>query len=472
MLLVIQVCIEQYSLIVSENRENSIASGEEMGLKFGPILLMPDIEKRHLFTLFFGAFFGIASMAFVNVIGPLMFRILEIPQEETGALAGTLTAVQEIVVILVIGTLGALSDKVGRRLVYSSGFFLLGIGYFLYPLAGDSTELIFFRIFVALGCAANTVMLPTVANDYVHESTRGKLIATTSILNGLGLVLIIGTFRNMPGFFNDMGYDNVFAGRYTAWIAAVMCLLVASVLFTNLKKGAPAQASKKEPYLATLKIAFKSARNPRVALAYVAGVVSRGDLSVVSTFFSLWLFNEATTQGLSYGAAFKLSTGFYVTVQAFAIPGAILINFFIDKVDRVMALAIAMFIAAGGYLYLGYVEDPINAKTVIGFSIFNTQISLSQMHLGAAWLGLGEIFANISAISLIGSAAPVKGRGAVIGGFSFFGAIGILLVAVIGGYTFDNVSPTAPFTMVGFANVSLFLLALFLIFFERRKRDT
>ena len=44
--------------------------------------------------------------------------------------------------------------------------------------------------------------------------------------------------------------------------------------------------------------------------------------------------------------------------------------------------------------------------------------------------------------------------------------------AVIGGYLFDNVSPTAPFTMVGFANVSLFLLALFLIFFERRKRDT
>ena len=189
-------------------------------------------------------------------------------------------------------------------------------------------------------------------------------------------------------------------------------------------------------------------------------------------FFSLWLFNEASTQGLSPGAAFKLSTGFYITVQAFAIPGAILINFFIDRVDRVMALAIAMFIAAGGYLYLGYIEDPINAQTVIGFSIFNTQLSLTQMHLGAAWLGLGEIFANISAISLIGSAAPVKGRGAVIGGFSFFGAIGILLVALIGGYLFDNVSPTAPFTLVGFANISLFLLALFLIFFERRKKHT
>ena len=442
-------------MIMNDSTETSKTNIDAMGLKFGPILLMPDIERRHLFTLFFGAFFGIASMSFVNVIGPLMFSILDVPQDETGGLAGTLTAVQEIVVILVIGAFGALSDKTGRRLVYSMGFFLLGVGYFLYPLASNTTELIIFRVFVALGCAANTVMLPTVANDYVHESTRGKLIATTSILNGLGLVLIIGTFRKLPGNFGDMGFDNILSGQYTAWVATVMCLIVSCVLFFNLKKGSPAQVSKKEPYLATLKVAFQAARNPRIALAYAAGVVSRGDLSVVSTFFSLWLFNEATTQGLSQGDAFKLATGFYVTVQAFAIPGAVLINFFIDKVDRVAALAIAMFIAAVGYLYLGFIENPLT----------------SQMYFGAALLGLGEIFANISAISLIGSVAPVKGRGAVIGGFSFFGAVGILTVAIIGGYLFDNVSPTAPFTMVGFANICLLIIALLLLFFERKKQQ-
>jgi len=442
-------------MIMNDSTETSKTNIDAMGLKFGPILLMPDIERRHLFTLFFGAFFGIASMSFVNVIGPLMFSILDVPQDETGGLAGTLTAVQEIVVILVIGAFGALSDKTGRRLVYSMGFFLLGVGYFLYPLASNTTELIIFRVFVALGCAANTVMLPTVANDYVHESTRGKLIATTSILNGLGLVLIIGTFRKLPGNFGDMGFDNILSGQYTAWVATVMCLIVSCVLFFNLKKGSPAQVSKKEPYLATLKVAFQAARNPRIALAYAAGVVSRGDLSVVSTFFSLWLFNEATTQGLSQGDAFKLATGFYVTVQAFAIPGAVLINFFIDKVDRVAALAIAMFIAAVGYLYLGFIENPLT----------------SQMYFGAALLGLGEIFANISAISLIGSVAPVKGRGAVIGGFSFFGAVGILTVAIVGGYLFDNVSPTAPFTMVGFANICLLTIALLLLFFERKKQQ-
>ena len=122
-------------------------SDQPMGLKFGPIVLMPDIEKRHLFTLFFGAFFGIASMAFVNVFNYSIFSALQIPQEQFGSVAGTLTAVQEVVVVSVIGLFGALSDKVGRRLVYSMGFFLLGIGYFIYPLADNTTELYFFRIF-------------------------------------------------------------------------------------------------------------------------------------------------------------------------------------------------------------------------------------------------------------------------------------------------------------------------------------
>ena len=438
------------------------SSNEEMGLKVGPIVLMPDIEKRHLATLFFGAFFGIASMAFVNVFNYSIFSALELPEDQFGRLAGSLTAVQEVVVVSVIGFFGALSDKVGRRIVYSMGFFLLGIGYFIYPLADNMTELLFFRIFVALGCAANTVMLPTVANDYVHNSTRGRLIAFTSILNGLGLVLIISTFRNFatfyeqleaPEFLMNLEYDSANWAQYTFWSASAMVFIVSIVLYLNLKKGTAEASAKKDSYFSTLKVAIKEAKNPRVALAYTAGIVSRGDLAVVSTFFALWLGIEFQSLGMSKPEAQKMAALLYVAVQACAIPGALLINFFIDKFDRVVALAISMAIAATGYLYLGFIDD------VTGY----------EMYIGVGLLGLGEIFANISAISLIGTVAPPKARGAVIGGFSFFGAVGIFLVAGIGGQIFDSIGPTAPFTLVGIANLGLLALALLLLFVERRK---
>ncbi len=89
--------------------EKPINSNQEMGLKIGPIVLMPDIEKRHLATLFFGAFFGIASMAFVNVFNYSIFSAMELPEDQFGRLAGSLTAVQEVVVVSVIGFFGEIS---------------------------------------------------------------------------------------------------------------------------------------------------------------------------------------------------------------------------------------------------------------------------------------------------------------------------------------------------------------------------
>ena len=65
-----------------------------------------------------------------------------------------------------------------------------------------------------------------------------------------------------------------------------------------------------------------------------------------------------------------------------------------------------------------------------------------------------------SAQALIGQEAPKDGRGAVVGVFGFFGAIGILLAASIGGYLFDAWMPAGPFVLMGAANATLFIIAL------------
>lgn len=421
---------------------------ESSGLKFGPLRMQPGVRPKHLFALFFASFFGIASMSFINTSQPyVLTEILGVPLDQQGTISGNLTIIQEIILLSVLGPIGALSDKWGRKPLYAGAFILMSFAYIIYPLAASVMMLYFFRILFAAGCAGNIVMLPSVANDYPQEGCRAKMIATCFIFNGLGLVVLISLMKDVPVRFQEMGIDPVTAGRYWLWIMSGVCLTVAIVLLIFLKPGAPRQLEKREGVLATFKIGIKAAKNPRIALSYAGAAASRGDLSVMSTFFTLWLFQVGVDQGLTSAEAQQTALKFYVFVQAVSLPVAPLAGWLLDRIDRLIGVAIAMAIAFVGYGSLWLLDNPIG----------------SGMFVCAALIGAAEMFANLSATSLVGKEAPERGRGAVLGMWSWCGAFGILIVASVGGYLFDNVARVGPFLFVAFANLVLLCWAIVLI---------
>jgi MFS family permease len=429
---------------------NKDDSNEETGLRIGPLWMLPGVRPINIAALFFASFFGIAVMAYMNAGQPIIFKeILGIDESEFGRLAGSLTFYHEIVVLIFIAPIGALSDRIGRRPIYAAAFLLIGLGHFLYPLAEDIGQLTIYRLVYALGTAGASAMLAAVANDYPIEKSRAKMIAATMLFNAVGMVILTMYFRGLPEWYQGEGFSPQWAITYTRWTVAAMCVVVATVAILGLKKGAPEQVKKREPMLSTLKVGLAAARNPRIALSYGAALVSRGDLAVLSTFFTTWLFLEGTQRGMSTTEAMAAGLKFYVIIQAAALPCAVVMGFVLDKIDRVFGLAIAMVLASIGYLSLAFVGDPLG----------------SEMYYAAVLIGLGEITANLSAISLVGKEAPVKGRGAVIGMFSLFGALGILLVAKAGGELFDSVARVGPFILVGVANVVIFVWAVLVLRF-------
>jgi MFS family permease len=423
------------------------------GLPFGPrrlnLWMSPGVSRLNVGTLLFGSFFGIVMMSFVNASQPFLFtEILHIPAEEQGPLAGHLTFVSELVVILTIGLIGALSDRIGRKPLYVAAFLLLAAGYFLYPLARDVDQLVLIRLLFALGLACNTAMLPSVANDYPVEESRAKLLSICLMLNGLGFILILTPLRFLLDFYTALtGGDAPLTARYWLWSATGICLVVSSALALGLKAGAPVQVTRREPLLATLRVGIAAARNIRIALAYAAAVVARGDMAVLSTFFVLWLTQKGTAAGLDTAAASTVALKFYILIQVFALCWLPVMGWLLDRIDRVAGLALAMVLAGGGYFSLFVFGDPLGV----------------QMYLAAALVGMGEMSANIASLTLIGSEAPVKGRGAVIGLFSLCGAIGILLVAKVGGTLSGSFGPVAPFVLVAAANTAVLVLALLVL---------
>ena len=217
------------------------------GQPFGPrklnLRIAPGISRSHMYSLLFGSFFGIAMMGFVNASKPYLFtEVLGIPLDEQGPLAGNLTFWSEVVVIMWIGLVGAMSDKLGRKPIWAAAFLIFAIGYFLYPLAQTVGQLTAFRVLFAVGLAMNTAMLPAVINDYAVEESRGKMIAVCFMLNGLGFIFLLTPLRLLLPLFQGLtDGDPVLSARYWLWTPAAVCLMVSTVLLLGLKSGAPAQ---------------------------------------------------------------------------------------------------------------------------------------------------------------------------------------------------------------------------------------
>jgi MFS family permease len=443
---------------MSTSQEPSTAAAGEAAYRFGPLLMVPGVRRKHVWTLFFVSFFGIAMMNTVGILQAYLFNeILRIPANEQGSLTGTLLVTQELVVILLVGLAGAISDRLGRPPVFAAGFSLLAIGYCLYPLASGTPDmvtiqLVLFRLFIASGVACINVMLSSVANDYPVDANRAKMIAAVFVCNGLGIGTLPRFIGGLPQQFIEMGLDPVAAGRVTYWSVAGICLTLALVLLWGLKPGPPVRTEKREPLLATLRIGMNAARMPRIALGYAAAFVSRADLAVVSQFLTLWLVQEGMAQGLTVAQATVKAVTFYVVIQLFALPWAVIFGIMLDRIDRLLGLAIGMSVAFIGYASLGVLENPIG----------------NGMYIAAAFVGAGEMAANISATSLIGKEAPERGRGAVLGLFSLFGAVGIMVVGLVGGWLFDNWKPVGPFLYMAASNATLFLITLLTIFFTRK----
>jgi MFS family permease len=174
---------------------------------------------------------------------------------------------------------------------------------------------------------------------------------------------------------------------------------------------------------------------------------------VLSTFFLLWLTAHGIGRGISAADAQAAGTKFFALAQVFATFWALVVIAFIDKLDRVLALALAMVIAAASYIAIGLIEDPLG----------------TNMYYASAFMGIGEMSGILASQSLVGQVAESRSRGAIIGVFSMFGAAGILLATFFGGILFDAWRPSAPYLLVGAGDAVLALFA-FHVYLKTRER--
>ncbi len=413
--------------------------------RLGPFHLSAGTSRGNAATLLFGTFSTIGLVTFLSFVNPYLFHVLGIPTDKQGALSGLLVSLSEITVVLLGAGVGAWSDRVGRRPVLIAGLGIMALGFVVYPLAPSVAWLVALRLLYAVGMAAAIVMLSTSIAEYVAERSRGRWMGAVGVCNGLGVVVTATVLAKLPLVFASNGFSEVMALRLSFWVLALAVLLLAWLMRAGLRAPAqPAARARANPLRLTLRgVAIGRAR-PRVALGYLTAFAARSDLTVITTFLSLWIVQAGLAAGMSVSAATARAGMVFGISQAVGLLWSFGMGLVLDRLPRLAGVAIAFAAAAVGYLALGLVDDPLGGAMILAVIV----------------AGLGEASAVVSAGTLIGQEAPAEDRGAVLGTFTLAGSTGQILLTVAGGQLFDVVGPHAPFVLMGAVNLLVFGAAL------------
>ena len=408
--------------------------------------LSQGIKRRHLIAYFVAAFISSSYAGTLAMLQPGLLHVMGFEPGKQAILTGNLSAMQEVILILMLGLMGAFADRYGRKPVYVFGLLTTAIGFMLYPFATSLTELVIYRVVIAFGTAAMVGMMVTVIADYSCDSTRGKANGVQGLVATLGAFLppLLGA---LPKVFVDQGFDELAAQRMTFGTAGSLGVIGALVVFLGLAPHVKqAGTIARESLFSMVAHGVKAARDPGIALSYGAAFISRGDLAVTGAFMSLWLVQFGTGElGMQPSEAmFKLAVPRLLMVVGGALVGAIIMGFIADKVSRVTAVSMASGLAGLVYLSMFLVEDPTATWVMVLLGI----------------MGIAEIAAFVSSQALVGERASAERRGAIIGVFGVSGAIGILIGTAGGGWLFANFGQSTPFVLFGILNSLVFFWSL------------
>ena len=420
-------------------------SEEQKLYRFGPIDLAPGIRPVNVTTKLWAAFIGVAMLSGISFLqGYVLTEHLNVPRGQQGTVSGDLSFWVEVVALLLFTPVGVLADRIGRRPVYVWGIIIMGLGYGLVPFATTVTELLLFRLVIAIGMVAVAGTLATLTNDYPMENSRGKMIGITSMCNILGTILMSVGIARIPSIVAEWGYDPVAGGKAMFLAAAVLCVITAFVARFGLKSGTPIARRDRAGVKTLLMSGIRAGRNSRIALSYAAAFAARSDLVIKGLFLALWAIQDGIKEGLNPGQAMARFGLMLAIMSGISLAAAPFFGWLIDHMNRVSATIIALTFACCGYLSMGVITSPLDFSMLPYFIV----------------LSLGSSFMLKSSLALIGQEAPPRERASIIATNSWCGALGIMIFTVIGGRMFDAIGPWAPFVAAGVYQIFLLIAAV------------
>ena len=438
----------------------NVAKGRELtpdpsGKRLAGLWFVPGLTATNAWSFLFVSFTTVGLLtAITGVQTNVLSENFGIPARDQGQWISGLVLWTEFVLLAVFGLVGVAADRIGRRQIFAIGLLLMGLSYVFHAYAFEIWQLFGARVLYAVGIGAATGMLATILADYPQEISRGRVVAISGALTGLGVVLIklmFGDGARVLVEILDLSEDSVLP--LGLFLVAAVAFVTAVVAAWGLQPGTPTTREERPPVKELLTAGVREAiSNPRIAVAYAGAFVARSDLVILGSFLTLWGRFAVESAGLTGPEAQAMSVRPFAVAQTAGLLWIVVLGFLLEKRDRLLALGVAFGVATIGYLGMWFVGDLLSARSIPFLAL----------------LGAGQISAFWGATTLIGREAPKASRGTVVGAFNLSGVLGILVFVALGGYMYDRYGPVAPFLMVGCANLLVMAAAGSLMLKESR----
>ncbi|MEM7110981.1 MAG: MFS transporter [Chloroflexota bacterium] len=315
------------------------------------------------------------------------------------------------IIIISAWAWGAISDKVGRRPIFSVGFLLMAIGLAPLPRIGITFNQVYlYQSLFALGFAAAATMLTTSFADLFAKPILGRAASLTVV--GIVLALLIHDFflgqplLNLLSGLQLNNYRHIYK-NYLA-VAALNFLMAILIIFGYPQQPNPTTDQRKK-WVQLTREAFSSVRNSKIALAFVGAFISRGTFISYLLFFYRWLLTLLVIfpDGIDKIEIREFTA--YRVLQIVTVLSTLAFGFVVDYVQRKTAVILALTFSAIG----------------LGSTLFLQGLPLIFLYLAVAFIGLGIVCTMIASNALIAELAPPNSRGAIIGIFTSCAALGI-----------------------------------------------
>ncbi|HUT83483.1 MAG TPA: MFS transporter [Thermodesulfobacteriota bacterium] len=411
----------------------------QSGRKFAGIPIPSDLKWSHFLSLYLATWLISCLMAVPAVLQPAFLKeVINIPKEQAGSINSGLQNMSQIATLLFIGLIGVLSDKVGRKILTVLGFLVCGIFFILFGYAKDISLALgitsiggqivvtyIIRFIIGIGIILSFPQTITMVADYVSPRDRGKGMALHGLMMSVGSIMVFGVMVQVA---RKTGLMSLF---YMS--GAVGFLGVISSRW-GLVDRMPKEKAKRLGIKEIYRVVSKSVA---LRVSYVATLIARADIVVLSVFLIVWMVYVAEKFGMD---PVKATARGGITLLVMSLACLIsypIIGILLDRWGRIQIVLLGLLMSGVGLCIMAATQNPFTPG----------------MFLYVSLVGIGFSAANVGANTLAADSSPMPLLGSILGGLNTMQPIGILFFLQLGGLLLDQVGYWTPFALKGLASL-------------------